>query len=234
MPRPRLTYANVASTVALVLALGGTAWAAALPRNSVGARQLKRGAVTNTKLATNSVSTAKIRLGAVTTGRIAVHGVDSSRIKDDAISARKIADGSIGAEDLSPQALAAAAPLLYRIANPTIQIVGFDQVQVATLHIDQPGTYLMTVELRAFPTTSGGATPGHNLNCAVNGVGGSPPSVTNATIPTQTGVSMITITGTGVVGDQPADAVVNCRQIVGTGQITLSYKWTAIRVTTPA
>jgi hypothetical protein len=231
MPRPRLTYANVASTVALLLALGGTAWAAALPRNSVGARQLKRNAVTNTKLATNAVSTAKIRLGAVTTGRIAPHAVDSSRLKDDAISARKIADASIGAEDLSPQALAAAAPLLYRVADNTIQQVGTNQVSVASLHIDQPGTYFMTIELRTFPRA---ANPGHNLNCSVSGVGGSPPSVTNATIPTQTGVLMITLTGTAIVGDQPADAVVNCRQILGTGEVTLSYKVTALRVTTPA
>jgi hypothetical protein len=46
--RPRLTYANVVATLALFLVLGGGAYAAAtLPRHSVGARQLKRGAVTS-------------------------------------------------------------------------------------------------------------------------------------------------------------------------------------------
>ncbi|MBS1861108.1 MAG: hypothetical protein JSS68_05285, partial [Actinobacteria bacterium] len=44
--RPRLTYANVVSTICLFLLLGGAAWAASsLPRNSVGTRQLKNGAV---------------------------------------------------------------------------------------------------------------------------------------------------------------------------------------------
>ena len=52
--RPRLTYANVVATTALFLVLaGGSAFAATqlLPRNSVGARQIKKGAVTPAKLA---------------------------------------------------------------------------------------------------------------------------------------------------------------------------------------
>jgi hypothetical protein len=50
--RKRLTYANVAATLALFLALGGAAYAAtALPRNSVGTGQLKPEAVTAGKIA---------------------------------------------------------------------------------------------------------------------------------------------------------------------------------------
>jgi hypothetical protein len=52
--RPKLTYANVVATLALVLALaGGTAYAATqiLPKNSVGTRQLRDGAVTKAKIA---------------------------------------------------------------------------------------------------------------------------------------------------------------------------------------
>ncbi len=48
----RLTYANVVATIALFIALGGaTAFAATqLAKNSVGAKQLKKGAVTPVKL----------------------------------------------------------------------------------------------------------------------------------------------------------------------------------------
>ena len=50
--RARLTYANVTASLALFLALGGGAYAATqLPKNSVGTRQLKNGAVTKAKLA---------------------------------------------------------------------------------------------------------------------------------------------------------------------------------------
>ena len=47
----RLTYANVIATLALFIALGGASYAALkLPKNSVGARQLKKGAVTPAKI----------------------------------------------------------------------------------------------------------------------------------------------------------------------------------------
>jgi hypothetical protein len=52
--RSRLTYSNVVATTALFLVLaGGSAFAATqmLPRNSVGAKQIKKGAVTPAKLA---------------------------------------------------------------------------------------------------------------------------------------------------------------------------------------
>jgi hypothetical protein len=50
--RTKLTYSNVISTLCLLLLLGGgTAYAAShLPKHSVGAAQLKKGAVTPTKL----------------------------------------------------------------------------------------------------------------------------------------------------------------------------------------
>jgi Collagen triple helix repeat (20 copies) len=50
--RRHLTYANVAATLALFLALGGAAYAATqLPRNSVGTAQLRKEAVTAAKIA---------------------------------------------------------------------------------------------------------------------------------------------------------------------------------------
>jgi hypothetical protein len=50
--RRHLSYANVVASVALFLALGGVGYAAIkLPKNSVGTKQLKNGAVTGKKLA---------------------------------------------------------------------------------------------------------------------------------------------------------------------------------------
>src|SRR6185312_11471460 len=69
MRRPRLTYANVVATICLFLVLGGGAWAAtSLPKNSVGTKQLKNGAVTGAKVKKGALTGADIR--ASTLGRV--------------------------------------------------------------------------------------------------------------------------------------------------------------------
>jgi hypothetical protein len=60
--RPRLSYANVVSTLCLFVLLGGGAYAASkLPKNSVGTKQLKRNAVKGAKVANRSLTAADIR-----------------------------------------------------------------------------------------------------------------------------------------------------------------------------
>src|SRR3954464_11747709 len=68
--RPRrLSYANVVSSLALFIALGGVSWAAAtLPANSVGKRQLKDNAVTGQKVANGSLRAADFARGALPAG----------------------------------------------------------------------------------------------------------------------------------------------------------------------
>lgn len=59
--RTRLTYANVAATLALVLAAGGSSYAAlSLPRNSVGSAQIRRGAVGTRELRNHGVHAVDI------------------------------------------------------------------------------------------------------------------------------------------------------------------------------
>ncbi len=54
--RSKLTFANVTSALALFVALGGTSYAAiTLPRNSVGTKQLRSGAVRSTDLRDRTV-----------------------------------------------------------------------------------------------------------------------------------------------------------------------------------
>src|SRR3954453_2385424 len=60
-PMFRPTYAGVTATLALFIALGGGAYAAAtLPANSVGARQIKKNAVERAKLKNNAVDASKV------------------------------------------------------------------------------------------------------------------------------------------------------------------------------
>jgi antitoxin component of MazEF toxin-antitoxin module len=59
--RRGLTFSNVVSLVALFVALGGGAYALAIPKNSVGTRQLKKSAVTSSKIQNGAVSASKVK-----------------------------------------------------------------------------------------------------------------------------------------------------------------------------
>ena len=62
MPRRLPSPALVVASLALAVALGGTTYAAtALPKNSVGAKQLKSGSVSTVKLAKGSVTSRQIK-----------------------------------------------------------------------------------------------------------------------------------------------------------------------------
>jgi hypothetical protein len=75
--RKRLTYANVMSSIAVFLVLGGaTALAAGLAKNSVGTKQLKNNAVTTAKIKNDAVNGAKVNestLGTVPSASNASH-----------------------------------------------------------------------------------------------------------------------------------------------------------------
>ena len=67
----RPSPALVVSTIALIVALGGTSYAAfSLPNNSVGTKQLKNASVGTFKLKSGAVGTGKLKDGAVTTAKL--------------------------------------------------------------------------------------------------------------------------------------------------------------------
>jgi hypothetical protein len=73
----RLTYSNVVSTVCLFVVLGGGAYAAtSLPKNSIGAKQVKA----------NAIGSSEIKSGAV----------GGSEVRNDSLSGADIKEGSLG------------------------------------------------------------------------------------------------------------------------------------------
>jgi hypothetical protein len=86
--RKRLTYANVMSSIAVFLVLGGATAIAAgqLGKNSVGSKQLKKNAVTAAKIKKNAVTSAKIKKNAITT----------AKIKGEAVTGAQINEGTLG------------------------------------------------------------------------------------------------------------------------------------------
>jgi hypothetical protein len=73
--RPKLSYANVVSTVSLFLLLGGGAYAAIkLPKNSVGSKQLKKNAVTGSKVKDHSLLSSDFKNGQLPKGELGPEG----------------------------------------------------------------------------------------------------------------------------------------------------------------
>jgi hypothetical protein len=63
--RSGLTFANVVSMLALFVALSGGAYALTIPKNSVGAKQLKKNAVTRSKIKNGAVTSSKVKTGSL-------------------------------------------------------------------------------------------------------------------------------------------------------------------------
>jgi hypothetical protein len=81
--RKRLTYANVMSSIAVFLLLGG---ATAFAANKIGAKQLQA----------NSVTTAKVKKGAITTTKLKDGSVTTTKIADKAVTGAKIDPVGLG------------------------------------------------------------------------------------------------------------------------------------------
>ncbi len=105
MKLKKLSPSLVVSIVALIVAMGGTTWAAvSLPRNSVGAPQLKDDAVTKQKIRPNAVNAGALGDGAV----------GPAELKDAAVSEPK----------LDPALLSA-------IESPSVRFVGTEHWETA-------------------------------------------------------------------------------------------------------
>jgi hypothetical protein len=88
--RKRLTYANVMSSIAVFLILGG---ATAFAAKKIGSHQLK----------SNSVTTAKIKANAVTTRKIKKEAVGTAKIKNAAVTGEKIAGNTITGANINAE-----------------------------------------------------------------------------------------------------------------------------------
>jgi hypothetical protein len=90
--RPRITYANVVSTIALGLAIGGgTAYAA----TKIGSGNIRYHAVTASKIANNAVTASKVKDSALS----------GSDIRDNTITAADVRNGTLLAADFAANQL---------------------------------------------------------------------------------------------------------------------------------
>jgi hypothetical protein len=83
----RFLRGNVIGLLALFIALGGTTYAAtALPKNSVGTKQLQK----------NAVTPAKIKNGSATNTKIGANAITGAKVKNDSLTGADILESSLG------------------------------------------------------------------------------------------------------------------------------------------
>jgi hypothetical protein len=106
--RSRLTYANVASSLALLLALStGTAYAANtvfstdIVDGEVKTPDLANLGVTNAKLAANAVGTLKVIDGGITVADIGAGAVRGSELFDGSVDNPDLADNAVSTNKLA-------------------------------------------------------------------------------------------------------------------------------------
>jgi trimeric autotransporter adhesin len=184
---PHLTYANLASSLALALALttGGAYAASKLAPRSVGERQLRPGAVTAAKLRKNAVVSAKIAPGAVTLGKIAPAAVDASRLAGGAVGPFQLAGGAVIAEKLANDAVTgekvnestlgqvpsaakaesattaeSANPMAFAKVGPAGTLEAGESKGISAVKESETGVYCVTVA--SFSPTGAQVTPTYN------------------------------------------------------------------------
>jgi hypothetical protein len=120
--RKRLTYANVMSSIAIFLILGGaTALAAGqLGKNTVGTKQLKKNSVTSAKIKKEAITNAKIKIGTITGSSLNLSTLGTVPSATSATNATN----ATNAEKLGGQASSAFQPRIrWALVSPTGTVI---------------------------------------------------------------------------------------------------------------
>jgi hypothetical protein len=104
--KSHLSYANVMSSIAVFLLLGGaTALAAKKNTQKVGTTQLKASAVTTNKIKNGAVANSKLAAGAVSTDKLADGSVVNSKIADGSVTNSKLGADSVTGDKVNEATL---------------------------------------------------------------------------------------------------------------------------------
>jgi hypothetical protein len=173
--RNRFTYANVMSSIAVFLVVGGASAFAALGQNTVGTKQLKKNAVTAAKIGTNAITAAKIADGAVTGAKINASTVGKvpSAASADSANTAKSADVAKSADTAKSAETAKSADTAASAANASnAQTVGGNTIENVNFTVDPPTGSTQILNLYGFTLTAS-CPSSSGLSVLVNGPNGS-------------------------------------------------------------
>lgn len=166
--RKRFTYANVMSSIAVFLVLGGaTAFAAKkigsnqLKGNSVKTGKIVREAVTTSKIKKSAITTARIKDDAVATAKIADGAVTTAKIANDAVTGDKVKESSLGEVPKAATAVNAesAQPQVFAAINSSGIVDTAISKGLSSANVTHPTTGVFCVTVPAFTALGGQVTP---------------------------------------------------------------------------
>jgi hypothetical protein len=192
--RNHITFANVISLCALMVALGGTAYAGLnLPKNSVGSRQIKPQAVKAGKIKPLAVKGGKLAPNSVNGSKVADGSVGLLDLGPNSVDGTKLADGSVGLADLAPDSVDSS-----KVANGS---VAFDDAAAGAF---LNGTVTVQFE-QAAADLGNGAEQSLDVHCPAGQTaigGGTRGDLTNSELTKVTASRPITaVDNTGAPGD---------------------------------
>lgn len=92
----------VVAVLALIVALSGSAYAAA----KINGKNIKSSSITGKQIKNSSLSGADIKNGGIKKSDLGGSSVDAAKIADGSVGSADLADGSVGSADLAPGAVA--------------------------------------------------------------------------------------------------------------------------------
>jgi hypothetical protein len=112
-----ITYANVASTLALVFAMGGGGVYAA---SKIGGGQIEKGAISSPQIKNKQVRRQDIAGGSINTRKVSNNSLTGKDIDDDSLTGHDIQESSLGLVPLAQDArtLTGVAVRTVRVAQP--------------------------------------------------------------------------------------------------------------------
>ncbi len=101
--RKRITYANVMSSIAVFLVLGG---GAAYAATKIGSKEIKGNAITTGKIKKEAVTKAKIKKASIDASKLANGAVTNEKLADNSVTNSKIADGAVTGNKIAAATIA--------------------------------------------------------------------------------------------------------------------------------
>ncbi|HEY6730089.1 MAG TPA: hypothetical protein VI039_03595 [Solirubrobacterales bacterium] len=178
--RSHLTYANVMSSLAVFLLLGGAGAIAAKKTQKIGTTQIKASAVTTAKIKNAAVDNSKLRDGSVSTGKLVGSSVTNDKLAEGSVSTGKLAGDAVTGDKVNEATLsevpsaASSNPAAFAHVQSNGVVDAANSKGVTSPNVSKAGTGIYCISPASFTPRGAQATPqvGGAASAQV-GIGGS-------------------------------------------------------------